>query len=355
MFFKDSAAYGPDKAGRKRHKVRPYRPRGRRVKPPDPVRFLEQRGLCPGHRARVSSLTGGVSSDVVLVRCGHEAIVVKHALRRFRVRRDWRVDPGRLAVEFAFAHLIRDRIGPGVVAEPLAYDPAEALLAICYVSPPFGSWKHRLLAGRLEPKIAQEAAGLLARIHRLGLEEPALRRAFHQPRLFKQQRIDPYLVAASRRHPSLAKILQALARHLSKDSTTLIHGDFSPKNILTDGRRIVLIDHEVATFGDPRFDVAFLVNHLLLKAVRRPTRRIELIGLGRVFLDAYRRAQGPAMLDGLTARLVGGLLLARVDGKSPVEYLSERQRERTRRCANTLLLYPPEDLNALLAAWPPSS
>ena len=321
----------------------------------DAVQFLHDHGLCDGGVPRVRSLTGGISSDVFLVRCGGDAVVVKRALERFRVPQLWRVSTARLAIEFAFAHLLADRLRPTAVATPLAFDAAKGLLALRYVPPPFQDWKRRLLSGTVEPAVADAAGRLLARIHRLGLSEPGLRKTFEQPGLFEEQRIEPYFLATAKRQPSAADGLTELAIRLRDTRTTLIHGDFSPKNILTDGRRVTLIDHEVATWGDPRFDVAFLLNHLLLKSLHRPARRAQLIALCRTFLAAYARARGPAPADPWTGRVVGALMLARVDGKSPVEYLSERQVVRAHENGLDLLLGPPRDVNALLADWPPAA
>jgi len=50
--------------------------------------------------------------------------------------------------------------------------------------------------------------------------------------------------------------------------------------------------------------------------------------------------------------LVPGLLLARVDGKSPVEYLTEEQDKAVvRRVARALLANPPERLAEIRRAW----
>lgn len=316
----------------------------------DAVAFARSAGICRKGPARVSRLPGGVSSDALLVRCGPDAIVVKHAFRRFRVRARWLVDPGRLAVEFAFAHLLSDRLGPDTVAAPLAYSPARDLLAVRYVGRPFVAWKERLLRGRVDASVARAAGRLLARVHRLGLEEPYLKAPFHNPRLFEEQRIDPYLITTARHHPAVSTRLGLLAAHLRRTRLTLIHGDFSPKNLLTDGRSVRLIDHEVATWGDPRFDVAFLLNHLLLKAIRRPAAAHAYASAARAFLTAYGAARGPAPFDSVTSRLLGALMLARVDGKSPVDYLSASQRREARALALAALERPPRGLSGWLAA-----
>ena len=51
------------------------------------------------------------------------------------------------------------------------------------------------------------------------------------------------------------------------------------------------------------------------------------------------------------AHLLPALLLARVDGKSPVEYLAEPQREFVRNCATMLIGKPPARLDDIVEFW----
>jgi hypothetical protein len=60
----------------------------------------------------------------------------------------------------------------------------------------------------------------------------------------------------------------------------------------------------------------------------------------------------PGALEARAARLLPGLLLARVDGKSPVEYVTEeQQRDHIRRVASALLLKPASYLQEIAHAW----
>ena len=121
----------------------------------------------------------------------------------------------------------------------------------------------------------------------------------------------------------------------------LVHGDVSPKNILVGPRGPVFVDAECAWFGDPAFDLAFCLNHLLLKCVHRPARTDAFLGAYRALADTYLAGvtwEPAAAVEARAATLLDGLLLARVDGKSPVEYLrTEPQRARVREFAMTRL------------------
>jgi hypothetical protein len=88
----------------------------------------------------------------------------------------------------------------------------------------------------------------------------------------------------------------------------------------------VFLDAETACIGDPAFDLAFCLNHLLLKGVRRPKDAVTLAASFGALREAYLDGvdwEVRAELDVRAARLLSALLLARIDGKSPIEYLTD--------------------------------
>ena len=117
----------------------------------------------------------------------------------------------------------------------------------------------------------------------------------------------------------------------------------------------MFIDAECAWFGDPAFDLAFCLNHLLLKCLWVPAAASRLLNafdslaatyLGGVDWEPVER------IDHRTAELLPGLFLARIDGKSPVEYLTEeREKDAVRRVARSLLASPPDRLADIRGAW----
>ena len=102
------------------------------------------------------------------------------------------------------------------------------------------------------------------------------------------------------------------------------------------------------------FDLAFVLNHLLLKGAWRPQGRAAYVGLYLALVDAYRRQvdwEPWPELEYRTATLLPALMLARVDGKSPVEYLDDVARVPVRAFARTLLTDPQSSLAAVAARW----
>jgi aminoglycoside phosphotransferase (APT) family kinase protein len=192
----------------------------------------------------------------------------------------------------------------------------------------------------------------LARIHAATAGDAAVAAAFATDAGFHAIRLEPYLLATARRHPDLAPRLAGLAERTAATRAALVHGDVSPKNILVGARGPVFLDAECAWYGDPAFDLAFCLNHLLLKCLWVPASAPKFLECFDVLVAAYLRGFSPAGLEARAATLLPGLLLARVDGKSPVEYLNaEAQKARVRAAARTLLIDPVDTLGAVRATW----
>lgn len=286
--------------------------------------YLRQHGLTPdGEPVTVTALTGGVSSAIHRVQSGDKDFVVKQALEKLRVKDDWFCDPTRNLYEQEFLALASDWM-PDAVPQLLWRDPDNGLFTMEFLGGQWLNWKAQLLVGDLRPAVAQSAGKSLATLHRRSWQNEDIAARFDNTPLFFELRISPYLLTSAERHPELADWLREEADRLAKTRLALVHGDYSPKNLLTDGETIKILDAEVAWFGDPAFDAAFLLNHLYLKALHAKERADGFAELRRAFLDAYMNGMGnhrDRELDIRIARLILALMLARVSSKSPVEYL----------------------------------
>jgi aminoglycoside phosphotransferase (APT) family kinase protein len=216
-------------------------------------------------------------------------------------------------------------------------------------------WKVQLRDGYADAAFAARVGALLARIHAATAGRPDVAARFATDPLFYALRLEPYLVATSDRHPDLRKPLLSLVKETAGNRLCLVHGDVSPKNILAGPHGPVFLDAECAWYGDPAFDLAFCLNHLLLKCLwNRPAADGFLLCFSSL-LDSYRAGitwERTVSLETRAARLLPGLLLARVDGKSPVEYLtSEEDKEAVRRVAVPLLQEPVERLEDVKGRW----
>jgi aminoglycoside phosphotransferase (APT) family kinase protein len=221
--------------------------------------------------------------------------------------------------------------------------------------PQHALWKQQLRDGQAEPGTAQAVGRTLGRIHAYSAARPALMSEFDSQAIFFDIRLEPYLLATAAAHPDLAPQLRALVQATQEHAKALVHGDISPKNILVDGQRPVFLDAECAVWGDPAFDLSFCLNHLLLKCLWTRSAAPAFLACFDALYSAYLAEVDWEHADALevrSARLLPGLLLARVDGKSPVEYLvDESPRRAVRRVARALLTRPVDRLKDVALAW----
>ena len=305
----------------------------------------------------LTALAGGVSSDIYRVDLPSRVICVKRALTRLKVAVDWQVPVTRNRWEVEWMRVAAS-IVPSAVPEILGEDAVAGAFAMAFLPPDrYPVWKALLSDGAATSAMAAQVGDTLGRIHAATADRPDLAARFSTDELFYAIRLDPYLVTAARRHADVAERLLALVTATASTRRVLVHGDFSPKNILVGPQGPVILDAECAWYGDPAFDLAFVLNHLLLKSVWRPQWRPAYTAMSAALRDAYRAHVAweawPA-LDARTAALLPGLMLARIDGKSPVEYLTDdRTREAVRQFARRYLLQPVATLERLVPAFDP--
>lgn len=312
-----------------------------RLTPQTAVAYLTARNvLASGTDASAEPMTGGVSSDVVAVAGTNVDLVVKQALPKLRVQQEWLASPRRILTE-AEALIEARRIRPSDVPQVVDVDADAMTLTIGRAPRSQRNWKSDLLEGFINPLTARSAGSALAAWHSGTASNPSIR-AGYDNEIFIKLRTEPFYAALRPRHPALADRLGELVTELLATQWCMVHGDFSPKNILADGARISVVDWEVAHCGDPVFDLAFLTAHLLLKAIRRPADLPGYHALAAEFLDTYMNEVAASLRrpDDYLAAHVACLLLARVDGKSPVEYLTDDQRSQARELACSALTAP---------------
>ncbi len=317
---------------------------------------LAEAGLIPaGVRPRFVVLTGGVASDIWKVEGAARPLVVKRALAKLRVAAEWRAPVNRNASEAAWFQAAR-AIVPEAVPEVLFHDPGRGLFAMPYFPPErYPVWKALLRGGQADVGFAAQVGRTIARIHAATMDNARLADEFANDATFHAIRLEPYLEATARRHPGLGDALMALSRSTLACHQALVHGDVSPKNILAGPDGPVLLDAECACWGDPAFDLAFCLNHLLLKCLWNRTAAPRFLAAFETLCIAYLEALPAAARDEIETRaacLLPALFLARVDGKSPVEYITtDADRDLVRAAAIPLIATPPARLAWIREAW----
>lgn len=298
--------------------------------------------------ARWTPMTGGVSSDLWRVDLPDRTVCVKAALPTLRVADTWHAPVDRNAVEVAWLRFAA-REAPGSVPRVLADDPAAGLFAMEFLDPAqHPVWKQELLAGRVFPDTAAAVGDLVGGLAAASTTQPdptVLPVQFATDDNFRRLRIDPYFGTTAARRPEVDDRLHAIAVRTQQTRVALVHGDVSPKNILLGPAGPVLLDAECAWWGDPAFDVAFCLNHLVLKTragdhARRGVRAQRLNAAAMDLWASYIARVNWEPVDHLARRvadLLPALLLARIDGSSPVEYLTDTDRDLVRGVAVDLL------------------
>jgi aminoglycoside phosphotransferase (APT) family kinase protein len=306
------------------------------------AQYLGRRGIAPAG-AGIAELGGGVSNTVLLVECGARRFVLKQALGKLRVEQEWLADRARIFRESAVLEKLAGHLPAGSLPEVLFEDRENFAFAMSAAPSTSVCWKDLLLQGEIRVETAERVGELLARMASATWRQPQWESEFGDQSIFDQLRVDPYYRATARKHPDLAHLAARLIEDSAARRVSLTHGDWSPKNFLVDGAQVMAIDFEVIHFGDPSFDAAFMLNHFLLKSFYRP----EWAALYKEAADGFWRTflSGTPQEDWIeqaALQHLGWLLLARVDGKSPAEYIRSPELQiRVRRFARELIQSPP--------------
>lgn len=304
---------------------------------------------------QIDPLTGGISSEILRVRTRGRDFVIKRALPKLRVQAEWRAPIERNDHEYAWLETVASLM-PEVVPQLLGRDAVSHSFAMEYLDPRyFKTWKSRLLEGHVDIHFAADVGCRLGTIHARTADNRKLARLFSTDRFFHLLRIEPYFEAVALRHPAASDRLLRLSSSILATKRVLVHGDVSPKNILVGLHGPVFLDAECAWYGDPAFDLAFCLNHLLLKCLWNRQAACRFLRAFDALLDTYMQFVNWESKDAFEARvgaILPALFLSRVDGKSPVEYITaEEDRELVRSTALPFIFSPPESARILRNNW----
>ena len=312
--------------------------------------------IVAGQRPRLVPLTGGISSEVYRLDLDRGPVCVKRALAKLKVEQDWYAPVERSAFEVAWIETV-SKIAPGSVPEVIGHDPDALMFVMAFLEPDqYPVWKEQLRSGVIDPQTAAGLGALMARLHAATAGQEAIEARFDgSAELFFALRIEPYLLATAAAQPSVAAQIQQIAKTTQATTLALVHGDFSPKNILIGPNGPVILDSETANWGDPAFDLAFCLNHLLLKCVWHPEWTEAYLQCFDALAAAYLKDVNWEPRETLEARaavLLSAFLLARIDGKSSAEYITkDNDKDFVRAIAMQFLVDLPVRLDVMRATW----
>jgi fructosamine-3-kinase len=317
--------------------------------------FIQHHKLAePIDAVTLAPLDGGVSSDIWHVKTPSTEFCVKAALPKLKVAADWFAPIERNTHEVNWLNTA-NKIIPGIAPEVLAVDNENGLFAMAYLpSSTHPVWKNQLKLGTTDASVAASLGNSIAKLHGATENDPVIQQMFKTDQIFHAIRLEPYLEAVAEKHPDLAGILNNISSDTANNRKTLVHGDISPKNILVGPQGPVILDAECAWYGDPAFDIAFCLNHLLLKCLWKPDYTGGYLQCFDALEAGYRSAYDgdDSGIESRAATLLPGLLLGRVDGRSPVEYLTaESDKNLIRKSASKLLKAPVSRLADIRDHW----
>jgi len=313
------------------------------------VAYLTKRGIISGP-AQVEELTGGVSNVVLGVTSGAKDLVLKQALPQLKVAAVWKADQRRAIVEANGMKLLHS-ITPDSVPDLIDLDPEEFTLTMDRLPRECTVWKTDLLEGIIKPNVGKDLGRILATWHNFGANSKESRDAYMEDSLFDQLRVTPFYRAVAKVNPVLDARIQELITEITTIKVTLVHGDFSPKNIMITGTdKPIVLDFEVMHTGNPVFDLGFVSAHLLCKYLRTEDakQRERLRETAISFINSYAQTCNIVVANSLPHHLAV-IALARVEGVSPVNYLDDAGKARVQSVTKAAIANPDITFEGLFA------
>lgn len=322
--------------------------------------YLQERPEFGSRRWQVTPLGGGISNAVLLAESGEVRIVLKQSLPKLRVQEDWYADRSRIRHECEAMRALAPHLPDGAVPRILFEDAENYLFAMEAAPRGARTWKSLLLEGNADEAITGKIAVALAAMFRVTWRSPEWESKFSDQGVFDQLRLDPYYRFTATKFPDLAEHFYSRVHDAQTRRCSLVHGDWSPKNFLVSGSAVnnsavMAIDFEVVHYGDPAFDAAFLLNHLLLKCFHQPQWADRYRRLAARFSEVLmeRLPDDADWFESATCRHLGCLLLARIDGKSPAEYIvGDRVKQKVREYASRVIAQPPHSIKVIFEDAP---
>ncbi len=321
------------------------------------VAYLRSQNLIDADEAiSTNILAGGVSNRTMLVtRADGTQWVVKQALQKLRVAVDWFSDPIRIHRESAALRWLGNVLPPNNVPALVFDDEDNHVIGMTAIPQPHENWKVMLLRGDIDHDLVKQFGEILATLHTPTVaDDPALTTTFADRSFFESLRVEPYYGYTASVVSEASGFLNALIETTRTRQSAIVHGDYSPKNVLVYQAQLVILDFEVIHLGDPAFDIGFSMTHLLSKAHHVASKRQEFLDAAQRYWQTYIDVRGEiqdAEFEDCAVRHTLACLLARVAGRSPLEYLDAKERAHQKQIVLGLMADVPASMSDLITAF----
>jgi tRNA A-37 threonylcarbamoyl transferase component Bud32 len=293
------------------------------------INYLQvEHGIITKNTDKFSILRGGVSNKTILYEGQESSMVVKQALNKLRTKSSWYSNPERLKVEANALDWLNIFLPDNTIPKRIFFDEKNIILGMEAVSQPHDNLKDLLLNRFPVDDQIEKMGELLGIIHTSGFNDDNAKDLFLDQTYFRNLRIEPYYEYSAVEKPELKKFFIDLIANTLSYKQSIVHGDYSPKNILIKNNKLVLLDHEVMHYGDPAFDVGFALTHFLSKS--NHFNEAVFIKYASIFWSSYitRFSFPDTSFEERCVHHTLACMIARIYGRSPLEYLTATQRLR---------------------------
>ena len=271
-------------------------------------------------------LTGGVSSEVYHVKTIKNNYCIKRSLKRLLVKKKWIVNTNRIKFEYLWLKHCQNILKRNI-PNTYEFNNKKKYIVMEYLkTSQYKTLKQLYFNKIININTIRSISKHLYKIHSNSSNYKTKKTFEGNYKNFYDLRLDPYFNEVGRVYPKYKGYIKKINESYIKHSNTLVHGDFSPKNILVGKNKIIYLDAECCNFGDPVFDLVFFTNHLLIKSIFFKDKSQEFIKLYISFYKEYLSNLSTKNFNSYIDRIIKMtpiMLLSRVDGKSPVEYINK--------------------------------
>ena len=271
----------------------------------------------------------GASSTIIMIIRETEKLVLKQALRRLKVKKEITAPLDRNLREQDCIDLMNSFLEPGIIPEIRFRDRDNCLFVMTSAPDEAIQWKKMLLEGQVDLSIGVKIGQILAKIHNHTANNKKIYEQFKDNSIYILGRIDPCYREIQKAIPELREAMRKIIDGTVTRQEALCTEDFNPKNTLVKDRKFMLVDHEGAHYGDPSFDVGQFIAHIFLKSIHNWEIKDAYFDLVQSFWNGYCdeiSVWSSKAFEPMVVKHTMAMMLGRVVGKLPVEYLVEEDK-----------------------------
>lgn len=228
-------------------------------------------------KCEVEELSGGIINRIFRAKTEKGVFVLKQFLDKAKIDKNIRLSPKRFFYEkYAINYL--DRILDKKITPPIVFFDDKNKIICMKDLGVNNRLDNLMLSNRLKPDVFSKIGKVLAEIHNKSFFNDSLSLLFDNEE-FQELKFD-YRYYRTMKYSSLIYARDELIQNCRKNKITFIHNDLKINNFFVlDNNKFCLIDYEGSYYGDPAFEVGYLLGHLFVYYFNQPNLRNKKIVL----------------------------------------------------------------------------